>query len=136
MATPYQPREIPKPQVSSETRPFWDAVAANKLLLKHCSDCREWHYFPRAVCPHCGSPDVHWVASARTGTIYSVTVTRRGTPVPYALAYVTLEEGVTIMTNMVDCDLDALKIGQEVELVIKPTSEGGVVPMFKPLDVG
>jgi uncharacterized OB-fold protein len=56
----------------------------------------------------------------------------RRVPVPYALAYVTLEEGVTMMTNIVDCDLNAIRIGQAVKVVFKPTDGGPPVPMFGP----
>jgi uncharacterized OB-fold protein len=56
----------------------------------------------------------------------------RRVPVPYALAYVTLDEGVTMMTNIVDCDLDAIRIGQRVRLVFKPSEGGPSVPMFTP----
>ena len=57
----------------------------------------------------------------------------RRAPVPYAIAYVTLDEGPTMMTNIVDCDLDAIRIGQAVRVVFKPTEDGGPpVPMFSP----
>ena len=56
----------------------------------------------------------------------------RRVPVPYAIAYVTLEEGVTMMTNIVDCDLGAIRIGQRVKVVFKPTEGGPPVPMFTP----
>ena len=56
----------------------------------------------------------------------------RRVPVPYAIGYVTLEEGVTMMTNIVDCDLDAIRIGQRVKVVFKPTDGGPAVPMFTP----
>ncbi len=56
----------------------------------------------------------------------------RRTDVPYAIAYVTLDEGVTMMTNLVDCDLDAIRIGQRVRLVFKPTEGGPPVPAFMP----
>ena len=56
----------------------------------------------------------------------------RQEPVPYALAYVRLEEGVTMMTNIVDCDLDAIRIGQRVQVVFKPTEGAPPVPMFAP----
>jgi uncharacterized OB-fold protein len=45
---------------------------------------------------------------------------------------VTLDEGVTMMTNLVDCDLDAIRIGQRVRLVFKPSEGGPPVPMFAP----
>jgi uncharacterized OB-fold protein len=56
----------------------------------------------------------------------------RRAPVPYAIAYVTLAEGPTVMSNIVDCDLDAIKIGQPVKLVFKPSDGGPPVPMFAP----
>jgi uncharacterized OB-fold protein len=71
------------------------------------------------------------VQASGRGVVYSYSVMRR-VPVPYALAYVTLDEGVTMMTNIVDCDLDAIRIGQRVRLVFKPTDGGPPVPMFTP----
>jgi uncharacterized protein len=65
------------------------------------------------------------------GTIYSYSVFRRA-PIPYAIAYVTLAEGPTMMTNIVDCDLDTIRIGQAVRLAFKPTDGGPPVPMFAP----
>jgi uncharacterized OB-fold protein len=59
---------------------------------------------------------------------------QRGNPNPYCIAYVTLDEGVTMMTQIVDCDLETLKIGQKVKLVFKPTEgDGPPVPMFAPV---
>jgi uncharacterized OB-fold protein len=52
--------------------------------------------------------------------------------VPFAMAYVELAEGPKMMTNIVDCDLDALKIGQDVVLKFVPTDGGPPMPMFKP----
>ena len=76
--------------------------------------------------------ETEWVNSPGTGSIYSVSVTRRAGPIPYAIAYVTLDEGVTLLTNIVDCDLDLLKIGQRVKVCFKPTAGAGVMPMFTP----
>ena len=64
--------------------------------------------------------------------IYSVSVTRRAGPIPYAIAYVTLDEGVTMLTNIVDADLDALRIGDRVKVCFKPAEGGFAVPMFAP----
>ena len=130
MAT--QERKIPAPEPSPETRPFWEAAAAGRLLIGKCKACGKPHYYPRAICPLCGGDATEWVAAAGRGTVYSYSVMRR-LPVPYALAYVTLDEGVTMMTNIVDCDLDTIRIGQRVRLVFKPTEGGGPpVPMFTP----
>jgi len=56
----------------------------------------------------------------------------RRAPVPYAIAYVELAEGPRMMTNIVDCDLDKIAIGQPVRLVFKPSEGGPPVPMFTP----
>jgi uncharacterized protein len=124
-------RTIPAPPVSPETKPFWDAAAQGTLLLKRCEACGEPHYYPRSVCPFCGSERTSWLPASGRGTIYSYSVFRRA-PVPYAIAYVTLEEGPTMMTNIVGADLDAIRIGQRVRVRFTPTDGGPPVPMFAP----
>jgi uncharacterized OB-fold protein len=124
-------RKIAAPSVTDETRPFWDAAASGGLLVKWCLDCGKPHHYPRSLCPHCWSDRTEWRPASGRGTIYSYSVMRR-VPVPYAIAYVTLDEGVTIMTNIVDCDLDAIRIGQPVRVVFQPTDGGPPVPMFTP----
>jgi uncharacterized OB-fold protein len=124
-------RTIPGPSVNPETKPFWDAAAAGKLLVKRCTACGERHHYPRAICPHCGSDKTEWTEASGRGTVYSYSVFRRA-PIPYAIAYVTLAEGPTMMTNIVDCDLNTIRIGQAVRVVFKATEDGPPVPMFTP----
>jgi uncharacterized OB-fold protein len=123
--------KIPAPNTTPETAPFWDAAAKGKLLVKSCTACGRAHHYPRPNCPFCGSARTEWKDSAGRGVIYSSSVMRRATP-PYAIAYVTLDEGPAMMTNLVDCDLDALRIGQPVRVVWTPTDGGPPVPMFTP----
>jgi uncharacterized protein len=130
MAT--QERKIPAPETNPETKPYWEAAAQGRLLIKKCAACGRVHFSPRAICPFCGSDRTEWVTASGRGTVYSYSVMRR-VPVPYALAYVTLEEGVSMMTNIVDCDLEAIRIGQSVTVVFKPTEGGPPVPMFRPV---
>lgn len=132
MSTPYSVRAFDVPPVSPENAPYFDAAAQDRLVLKHCDACNATHHYPRAICPFCGSDRTSWIDSTGRGTVYSVSVTRRGTPVPYAMAYVTLAEGVTMMTNIVDCDLDSIRIGDTVEVTFVASRDGRKVPMFKP----
>jgi len=125
-------RKITAPQPNVETQAFWDAAAGGRLLIKKCAGCGEAHYYPRAICPFCFSDRTDWVEASGRGTIYTYSVMRRA-PVPYAIAYVTLAEGPTMMTNIVDCDLDRIAIGQAVRLVFKPSEGGPPVPMFTPV---
>jgi hypothetical protein len=124
-------RKIPAPEPSLETQPFWDAAAQGKLLIKKCRGCGASHYYPRVLCPFCQSDATEWQTAAGTGTIYSYSVMRRA-EIPYAIAYVTLDEGPTMMTNLVGCDFDALRIGQKVKVVFTPTDGGAPVPTFTP----
>jgi uncharacterized OB-fold protein len=126
-----QERKIPAPEANPETTPFWDAAAEGRLLIKKCVTCGQVHFYPRAICPFCGSDKTEWVTASGRGTVYSYSVMRR-VPIPYALAYVTLEEGVSMMTNIVDCDLEAIRIGQPVTVIFKPSDGGPPVPMFRP----
>ena len=103
-----------------------------RLLIKYCAACGDYHHYPRAICPHCFSDRTEWREAKGTGAIYTWSVLRRGVPVPYCIAYVTLDEGVTMLTNIVDCDLDAVRIGQRVRVVFKPSAGGPPVPMFAP----
>jgi hypothetical protein len=124
-----QERTIIAPSPFPETTPYWEAAAQGKLLLKHCVACGADHFYPRILCPFCFSDRTEWREASGTGTIYSFSVMRRA-EIPYAIAYVTLAEGPTMMSNIVDCDLDAIRIGQRVSRVFKPAENGQPVPMF------
>jgi len=125
-------RSLPAPLVDSANAPFWQAAADGVLLIKRCRSCTQAHWYPRPFCPHCQSGDVDWVAASGGGTIYSFTITRRADPVPYVLAYVALDEGVTMLTNLVDAEMESLRIGQRVQVVFQPAEGGGAVPVFRP----
>jgi uncharacterized OB-fold protein len=128
---PAGPRKIPAPSVLPETQAFWSAADEGRLVIKKCNACGEVHHYPRDVCPHCMSTDTAWLQSAGTGTVYSFSTMGKG-DAAYTLAFVTLDEGVTLMTNLVDCDPKTLAIGQRVKVVFKPSDGGHPVPMFTP----
>lgn len=133
MATMYQDRPMPAPPVNPGDEPYFEAAAEGRLLIRQCGDCSEFHFYPRPLCPFCNSHRTDWVEAGGRGTVYTFSVTRRAGPVPYAIAFVTLDEGVTMMTNIVDCDLDDIRIGQPVVVVFKKTEDDWTVPCFAPL---
>ncbi|MGH7080951.1 MAG: Zn-ribbon domain-containing OB-fold protein [Acetobacteraceae bacterium] len=124
-----QQRTLAAPEANPETTAYWEAAKKGVLLVRRCTDCRRAHYYPRALCPFCFSDRGDWQPASGNGTIYSFSVMQRA-PVPYAIAYVTLQEGPTMLTNIVDCDFNALSIGVAVRLVFKPTEGGAALPMF------
>lgn len=124
-------RMLPAPIRDAATAAYWDGAAKGELLVKQCTECSRFHWYPRPLCPYCLG-DTRWVRSCGRGTIYSVSVTRRAGPVVYAVAYVTLEEGITLLTNIVDTDLDAVRIGMPVKVCFKTAEDGAAIPMFTP----
>jgi len=121
----------PGPQPNAETQAFWDAAARGQFLVRRCNACGRAHWYPRVVCPHCFSDRTDWERASGQGTLYAFTVMRR-VPVPYAMAYVTLAEGPTMLTNIVNTDLDALYVGQPMRVVFVTADNGLAVPMFTP----
>ena len=124
-------RQIPAPLVTVETEPFWNAARERCFVVPTCVACGKAHWYPRAVCPFCCAEKVEWHSASGRGTIYSFSVMRRAKE-PYAIAYVTLAEGPTMLTNVVDCDFDALHVGQHVRVAFADSENGPPVPMFRP----
>ncbi len=124
-------RKITPPVVNTETKAFWDAAREGRFMVPVCTACGKAHWYPRAICPFCASDKVEWRAASGKGTIYTFSVMRRAKDL-YTIAHVTLAEGPTMLTNIVDCDFDMLRIGQAVAVVFKETENGPPAPMFKP----
>jgi uncharacterized protein len=124
-------RILPSPAPSADTQSFWDAANRGEFMLRHCNDCNRPHWYPRAICPLCGSADTQWQSASGKGTIFSCSVLRR-TEEPYCLAYIELDEGPVILSNVVAADLDAVRIGQRVTVTFADSKDGQRVPVFTP----
>ncbi len=127
----------PAPIVTPETKPFWDATAEGRLVLPKCTACGTVIWYPRQFCPECSGQDVEWIEASGKGTVYSFSINRRGDgpfreASPFVLAYVELDEGPRIMTNVVDCDPESVEVGQAVTVVFHDTGKGTALPRFRP----
>ena len=119
----------PSPRRFAGDEPFWEGTAAGKFRVNRCGGCRETFFYPRPHCPVCGSRDVGWVDTAGRGRVHSFSVVRASKR-PLALAMVELAGGPVITTAIVDADLVALEIGDEVEVRFEPSETGEAVPVF------
>jgi uncharacterized protein len=126
------PRKFTSPVVTAESQAFWDAAREGRFIIPVCTGCGKAHWYPRAICPFCAGTDVEWRDASGRGTIYTYSVMRR-VKEPYVIAHVTLAEGPTMLTNIVDCDFDKLSIGQPVAIVFEKSENGQPVPTFKPV---
>ena len=125
-------RTIASPEPNTETEKFWEGARQGKLIIQKCNDTGRHYWYPRARSPFTLTDDVSWVEAKGTGTIYTFSVMKRA-KINYCIAYVELDEGVRMMTNIVDTDYDQIKIGDKVKVVFKDSENGIPVPMFTPV---
>lgn len=109
---------------------FWEAAERDVLLLPKCLRCSMWHWYPRPFCPHCHADAVEWKIASGSGTVYAASALNRA-PSPHVVAYVELQEGPRMLTNIVGCTLDRAVIGAPVVALFERSAEGRKVPVFR-----
>jgi uncharacterized OB-fold protein len=126
----------PLPNPDPLTRPYWEGAKARRLVLPRCDACDQWHFYPRSVCPHCGSDAIAWHDASGKGVIYSVThVHRAPSPafeamVPYAVAIVALDEGPHLMSAVIGSEIAQVKI--DAPVTVDFVDEGDItLPVFR-----
>ncbi|MBI3969170.1 MAG: Zn-ribbon domain-containing OB-fold protein [Chloroflexi bacterium] len=127
----------PLPVLDADSRPYWAAAAAGRLILRRCTACGLVYYYPRAICGRCWSAATEWIDASGRGKIYSFSVVYDNRApgfrdeVPYVLAYVELDEGPRMLTNVVDCAPDQVQIDMPVEVVFERVSDEIGIPRFR-----
>ena len=120
-------RVMPSPGIGPDNEAFIAAAKEGRFMLRWCGDCGKTHWYPRAVCPHCMSANTQWKPASGRGTVYSCSTMQRVDP-PYTLAYVTLDEGPTMLTNLVGAG--PYRIGMPVQVQFVASEDGTPVPVF------
>ena len=124
-----------------DTEPFWEATKRHELVYQVCSSSGDVIFYPRKYCLFCGEDDIVWRTSKGEGEVYTFSVVMQSRhPAfadlgPYAVAYVDLDEGFRIMTNIVGVDnpIEDIKCGMLVKVRWEDQGEGEVsLPMFEP----
>jgi uncharacterized OB-fold protein len=115
------------------TAPFWDAAKRYELIVQRCSACGHYQFFPRPFCCACSAEHIEWVIASGMGTVVSKTTVRlEVTPEwrpPYVVAVVQLQEGPTLLTNIVNGDC---QIGSRVKVAWRERSDAPPFPVFEP----
>lgn len=128
----------PLPRLTTTNRPFWEAAKGHKLSVQRCRDCSIYIFFPRPFCPNCYSANLEWVEVSGRGKVYSFTIVRRPTvrgfdqDAPYVYAVVELEEGPRLVTNIVGCPVEAVRVGLPVEAVFEDVTPEVTLVKFRP----
>ena len=128
----------PLPHIDEESRPFWEALQRHELYVQKCRDCGDLRYHPRALCTNCLSSRIEWLRAKGTGKIYTFTVTMQNQAagfresLPYVMAWVEIDEGLKLLTNIVDCPPEQVKIGMPVEAVFDDVTPEVTLLKFRP----
>ncbi|HXR24495.1 MAG TPA: Zn-ribbon domain-containing OB-fold protein [Candidatus Binataceae bacterium] len=129
----------PLPAVTLETAPYWDAARRHELHIQRCAACGQHQFYPRIYCAQCFSDRVAWIKASGRAKVTTFTIVRRpvspafADDVPYVVALVTLDEGPTMMTNIVGCLPEKVAIGMPVEVTFEDWTEEISIPKFKPV---
>ena len=135
-----------RPEPDAFTRPYWEAAAQGRLLLRRCDSCGRAHHYPREFCPHCWSEDVVWEQASGDAVLYTWSVVHvNDLPpfrdrLPYIAAVVDLAEGPRMMTAVVGCDPATLRVGMALHVSLPTAGPGDATdpvplaaPVFSPL---
>jgi uncharacterized OB-fold protein len=127
---------IPLPRPTPISRPHWEGCQQGVLRVQRCRDCGEHVFIPEPLCTACASQDLEWVDTTGRGSVYSYTVVHRPQRpefrVPYVVAIIEMEEGWHMLTNLVDIEPEAVKIGMRVEVAFEKMSDQITLPYFRP----
>jgi uncharacterized OB-fold protein len=118
----------PRPTIDPETEEYWSAAGEGRLVLPFCVDCARPFWYPRGFCPRCGGSHLDWRPASGDGVIYSFSVVRRPfgawrDHAPFVVALVTLDEGVTVSTNIVGMPLNEVEIGTRVAAIFEKNAD-------------
>ena len=112
---------------------FQDYLAEGVFRIQQCESCSRHVFYPRVLCPHCGSTSLAWRSATGNGAVHacSVVMGKPGTNTDYAVVLVDLQEGARMMSNVVDCDPHTVKIGMPLKARIVE-KEGKPLVVFAP----
>ncbi len=128
----------PLPGIDDFQRPFWEAAKRHELVLQRCRKCGSFRYPPGLMCHECLSDDLEWTRVSGRGTVFTWTVFHRAyhpafaAEVPYAVVAVELEEGPRMLSNLVNCKLEDIRIGMPVVVTFDDASAEISLPKFRP----
>jgi uncharacterized OB-fold protein len=135
---PLPPKPLPTIQPEWET--YWQKAKQHELWLMRCNDCKQAYFYPRAICPKCFSRNTEWFRSSGKGTLYAFAIVHRPPmpafreDTPYVAAYIELEGGVRLPTNLIDVEPDPekVKIVMQCEVVFEDVNDRITLPKFRP----
>ena len=137
MATASSP-PLPRPISPEWTRPFWEAATRHELVMPRGKICDHLVFYPRSACPRCLSTHLAWVRVSGRGRLHTYTIVYQPAnaafrdDTPYIYAVVQLDEGPRMVSNVVQCDLDAVTVDMPLEAIFDDVTPECTLVKFKP----
>ena len=126
----------PTPNPGGASAEYWKAAGDDRLVLPYCSACAAFQWPVRAACPRCGAP-LAWRDASGRGTLVTWSIVNRAVnpelkdDAPYVVAFVELDEGVRVFTNIVDAKPETLRAGLRVHAKFESALDEAIrVPVF------
>ena len=101
-----------------------------KLAYQRCADCSAAVFYPRVLCPVCGSGALEWRESAGRGTVYATTAVHSRDRDPRNVALVDLDEGFRMMSRVESVPAEEVEIGARVSFEVRHRDEDEPVAVF------
>lgn len=127
------------PIPTKETERYWEGCRHHQLLIQRCTECGHYQFYPRIICTGCTSTHLEWIQASGQGKVVSYTIMYRAiskayaAEAPYVIALIKLDEGPTMMSNIVQLDPTKVEVGMKVEVVFEDWSEEISIPKFRPI---
>ena len=123
-----------------DTQEFWAATKNKEFKYQQCDNCDKVVFYPRRHCTGCTDGKLAWKIASGKASVYTYSVVRQSyhpffrNMVPYVVAWIDLEEGPRILSNVIGVDdpLNDVSIGQEVKLEWEE-HENLFIPLFRPV---
>lgn len=125
----------PGPVVTQDNAAFWEAARQRQLMVQQCRRCQQRYHPPRPMCPSCHSTDLGLLACSGRATIHSWTAVHYPQSprfsYPAIVVVVELEEGVRLVSGLVDAQPSDVRIGLPVTVDFLDVEDGAVLPVFR-----
>jgi len=126
----------PLPRINRDSAPYWQSAKEHNLKLQRCTQCERLRFYPSLSCHYCGSLECDWTPISGRGVVYTYSVVHRAPGAPFAdlvpmiVAMITLEEGPTMMANLVGIEEAEVRIGMPVALDYEDVTDEITLPVF------
>ncbi|MBE2275100.1 MAG: OB-fold domain-containing protein [Rhodobacteraceae bacterium] len=132
--------ETPKPEITDQTRPFWEAAREGRLVMQKCAACGTVNFPPKPWCIDCGCRDLPWTTVGPGGTVYSWTISRSVAmnwpgwtgQLPVVMALVDVDGGARTYAQVIDCAPEDIRTGLRLVVTMVPVGEDVFIPKFRP----